>query len=77
MQAVALAWGRSLRFTRERTVSKVTIYSQLLRYCLFKFWNIITQAVALCFLPEQRPGTPADDHNNHQGEERVQIESVQ
>ncbi len=33
--------------------------------------------MALCFLPEQRPGTPADDHNNHQGKERVQIEPVQ
>ncbi len=33
--------------------------------------------MALCFLPEQRPGTPADNHNNHQGEERVQIEPGQ
>jgi hypothetical protein len=40
------------------------------------FYSVVIQ-VALCFLPEQRPGTPADDHNNHQGEERVQIEPVQ
>jgi hypothetical protein len=48
-----------------------------LGYCLFAFWNKITHVAALCFLPEQRPGAPADDHNNHQGEERVQIEPVQ